>query len=97
MNRFEVITGNIKKDKTLRSDVTYVIKGEVHVAKNVTLTIGDRVTILLVNGVFPKSIVRRSVLIFDQGSKMLAKRVYIRAADSNHKPIKFPDNGGVWF
>ena len=97
MSKFEVITGTIKKDKTLRSGVTYVVEGEVHVAKNVTLTIGDRVTILLVNGVFPKSLVRRSVLIFDQGSKLSAKRLYLRAADTAHKLVKNADNGGVWF
>jgi len=97
MTTHEVIAGNIKKDQTLRAGVTYVIEGEVHVAKNVTLTIGDRVTILLVNGVFPKSLVRRSVLIFDQGSKLSAKRFYIKAADTNHKPVKQSDNGGVWF
>jgi len=97
MNAIEVITSNIKKNKTLHAGKTYVIEGEVHVAKGVTLTISDRVTILLVNGVFPKSLVRRSVLIFDQGSRMSAKRLYVKAADINHKPIKFPDNGGIWF
>lgn len=49
MSKLEVITGNIKKNKALRADVTYVIEGEVHVVKGVTLTIADRVTILLVN------------------------------------------------
>jgi len=97
MKAIEVITGNIKKNKTLRAGKTYVIEGEVHVVKGVTLTISDRVTILLVNGVFPKSLVRRSVLIFDQGSNLSAKRFYVKAADIKHKPIKFPDNGGIWF
>ena len=97
MNPIEVITGNIKKNKNLRAGVTYVLKGEVHVVKGVTLTIADRVTILLVNGVFPKSLVRRSVLVFDQGSRLAAKRFYIKAADTEYKPVKFPDNGGVWF
>ena len=97
MKSIEVITGNIKNNKTLRKDKIYVIEGEVHVVKGVTLTISDQVTILLVNGVFPKSLVRRSVLIFDQGSSMSAKRFYVRAADTNYKPVKFPDNGGIWF
>lgn len=97
MNECEVITGNIKSNKTLRAGKTYVIEGEVHVVKGVTLTISDRVTILLVNGVFPKSLVRRSILIFDQGSRLSAKRFYIKAANASHKPIKYPDNGGVWF
>lgn len=97
MTKFEVITGNIKKNKTLRAGKTYVIEGEVHVVKGVTLTVDDRVTVLLVNGVFPKSQIRRSTLIFDQGSQLSAKRFYIKAADVNHKPVKLPDNGGVWF
>ena len=97
MTSVEVIKGNIKKNKSLRAGKTYVIEGEVHVVKGVTLTIDDRVTILLVNGVFPKSLVRRSVLIFDQGSGLSAKRIYIKAADIHHKPTKSSDNGGVWF
>ncbi len=97
MTKIEVITGNIKKNKNLRAGMTYVVEGEVHVVKGVTLTVEDRVTILLVNGVFPKSLVRRSVLIFDQGSKLLAKRFYVKAADATHKPIKKSDNGGIWF
>jgi hypothetical protein len=97
MNPIEVITGSIKKNKTLRTGVTYVIEGEVHVVKGVTLSIADRVTILLVNGVFPKSLIRRSVLIFDQGSRLSAGRFYIRAADAAHKVVKKSDNGGVWF
>jgi hypothetical protein len=97
MTKFEVITGNIKKNKTLHEGKTYVIEGEVHVVKGVTLTVDDRVTVLLVNGVFPKSLIRRSALIFDQGSRLSAKRFYIKAADINHKPVKLSDNGGVWF
>jgi hypothetical protein len=55
------------------------------------------VTILLVNGVFSKSVVRRSALIFAQGSALSAKRVCIRACNGQHKPVKNADNGGVWF
>lgn len=97
MNPIEVIAGNIKKNKNLRAGITYVVEGEVHIVKGVTLTVEDRVTILLVNGVFPRSLVRRSVLIFDQGSKLSAKRFYVKAADINHKPVKHSDNGGIWF
>lgn len=97
MNKIEIIKANIRKSKNLKAGTTYIIEGEVHVVKGVTLTIEDKVTILLVNGVFPKSIVRRSALIFDQGSAMSAKRLYIKAADTSHKPVKNCDNGGVWF
>ena len=97
MKPIEVIASSITKDRTLSDKKTYVIEGEVHVLKGVTLTIADRATILLVNGVFPNSLIRRSVLIFDQGSQLSAKRLYVRAASDKHKPVKFADNGGVWF
>lgn len=76
---------------------TYVIEGEVRVRKGVKLTIRDKVTILLVNGVFSKSVVRRSALIFAQGSTLSAKRVYIKARTVQHRPVKHADNSGVWF
>jgi hypothetical protein len=98
MNKtIEVISSDILKNKTLTDKKLYVIEGEVRVRKGVTLTVRDRVTILLVNGVFSKSVVRRSALIFAQGSALSAKRVCIRACNGQHKPVKNADNGGVWF
>ncbi len=95
--KVEVISGNITKHKTLSDKKTYVIEGEVHVLKGIKLTVKDKVTILLVNGVFPKSLLRRSALIFDQGSALSARRFYVRAASAQHKPVKIADNGGIWF
>jgi hypothetical protein len=98
MNKtIEIISSDILKNKTLSDKKTYVIEGEVRVRKGVKLTIRDKVTILLVNGVFSKSVVRRSTLIFAQGSTLSAKRVYIKACTVQHKPVKHADNGGVWF
>jgi hypothetical protein len=98
MNKtIEVISSDILKNKTLTDKKLYVIEGEVRVRKGVTLTVRDKVTILLVNGVFSKSVVRRSALIFAQGSSLSAKRVCIRACNGQHKPVKNADNGGVWF
>jgi len=98
MNKtIEIISSDILKNKTLSDKKTYVIEGEVRVRKGVKLTIRDKVTILLVNGVFSKSVVRRSTLIFAQGSTLSAKRVYIKACTVQHKPVKNADNGGVWF
>jgi hypothetical protein len=74
-----------------------VIDAEVHVAPGVTLTIEDQTTILITNGMKEKSMIRRSALIFDQGSTLIAKRLYIKAADENYKAVKQCDNGGVWF
>jgi len=92
-----VIASNIKKSTRLKANKLYVIDAEVHVCPGVTLTIDDRTTILITNGLKPKSKLRRSALIFDQGSTLQAKRFYIKAATTDHKPVKHSDNGGVWF
>ncbi len=97
MLKIEVISANITKNRKLSDKKIYVIEGEVHVTKGVKLTVDDKVTILLTNGVFKKSLLRRSALIFDQGSALAAKRLYIKACAANHTPVKFADNGGVWF
>lgn len=93
----ELIVRNIKKNTTLKANKIYVVDAEVHVAPSVTLTVEDRTTILITNGIKEKSKIRRSALIFDQGSKLVAKRLYIKAADENYKAVKQCDNGGVWF
>lgn len=97
MKAIEVISGNIRKNLSLGKAKHYVIEGEVHVTKGVTLTIADGATLLIVNGVFPKSQLRRSALIFDQGSVLQAKRFQVKAAGANHRPVRFADNGGIWF
>ena len=97
MKKIEIISANITKNRTLSVNNTYVIEGEVHVTTGVKLTIADGVTILILNGVYKKSLLRRSTLIFDQGSMLSAKRFYIKAGGPKHKPVKFADNGGVWF
>lgn len=92
-----IINKDIKRDLTLRSSNIYVIDAEVHVAKGIKLTAEDQATILISNGVKPKSKIRRSALIFDQGSILKAKRLIIKAASEEYKPIKHADNGGIWF
>jgi len=52
---------------------------------------------LLVNGLFPKSCIKRSALIFEQGSQLEADRFHLKAANRDFKPIKHADNGGIWF
>ncbi len=93
----EVIRGNIVKSRTLRSGKVYVIEGEVRVKKGVKLKVEDRTTILIVNGEFRRSCIRRSALIFDQGSCLLAQRLYVRACTDAYKPVKLANNGGIWF
>lgn len=95
--RIELIVRDIKKNTTFKANTIHVIDAEVHVAPGVTLTIEDRSTILITNGMKEKSKLRRSALIFDQGSTLIAKRLYIKAADANYKPVKQCDNGGIWF
>ena len=92
-----LIVRNNKKNTTLKANTIHVIDAEVHVTPGVTLTIEDRTTILITNGMKEKSKIRRSALIFDQGSTLVAKRLYIKAADENFKTVKQCDNGGVWF
>ena len=74
-----------------------MIEGEVHVKKGVTLKVEDKTTILIVNGEFPRSSILRSALIFDQGSALVAQRLYVRACNETFKPVKTADNGGIWF
>ena len=97
MTIFEILPNCIRKSKRLSAKKTYVIQGEVRVLKNVRLTIDDQVKILLVNGTYPKSCTKRSTLIFDQGSKLSAKRVHLFAANKDFKLAKHADNGGLWF
>jgi len=93
----EILTTNIRKNTTLKANKTYVVDAEVHVVSGVTLTVEDRTTILITNGLKPKSKIRRSALIFDQGSTLKAKRMYVKAANAEYKPVKHSDNGGIWF
>lgn len=98
MNKhIDLIVRDIKKNTTLKANTIHVIDAEVHVAPGVTLTIEDQTTILITNGMKEKSKLRRSALIFDQGSTLKATRLYIKAADENYKAVKQCDNGGVWF
>lgn len=93
----ELLTTNIRKNTTLKANKIYVVDAEVHVVSGVTLTVEDRTTILITNGLKPKSKIRRSALIFDQGSTLKAKRMYVKAANTEYKPVKQSDNGGIWF
>lgn len=92
-----MIEGAITSDRTLGRAKTWVIAGEVRVACGVTLKVADGSTILIVNGVIPGSRLRRSALIFEPGSKLVAGRFSVRACDANHRRVRQADNGGLWF
>jgi hypothetical protein len=93
----EVIEGTITRDRTLGRAKTWVIAGEVRVACGVTLKVADGVTILIANGVVSGSRLRRSALIFEPGSALVAGQFTVRACGSNHRPVRQADNGGLWF
>lgn len=99
MSSIVLIDADITKNTIWRSGRTYLITREVRVKKGVTLTIEDKTTVLIVNGVLPasKSKIRRAALVFDQGSGLKAKRLYVKAADALGQPVRHADNGGLWF
>lgn len=96
MKPIEILPSRIRKNTLLSSKKIYVVQGEVRVPKKIKLTIQDQTTLLLVNGVFPKSCIKRSALIFEQGSQLNAGRIYLMASNANFKPVKLADNGGLW-
>ncbi len=91
------ISADIVRNTTFRQGTTYILKGEVHVAAGVTLTIEDGVTVLITNGRTAGRSLDTSALIFDSGSKLRAKTVYFQAADSLGRATTLADNGGVFF
>lgn len=95
--KYEVLPNKIRKNKTLRSNTIYVVRGEVRVLRGVRISAQDKTTIFLENGLFTNSILKRSALIFDSGSILAAKNLTLRAADALHKPARVANNGGIWF
>lgn len=93
----EIIKANITRNRRLTAKKQYVISSEVHVKKGIRLMIDDGVTILIQNGKKERLMLKRAAFIFDQGSALRAKKFQIKACDQNNKPIKYPDNGGLWF
>ncbi len=88
---------DLRKDTTLSHGRDYLVVGQLHVLAGVTLSIEDGVTVYLQNGAVGRRKLRRSALIFDSGSSLLARRVKFRAANDEGQPQKLADNGGVWF
>ncbi len=97
MKLIQTLFRNIAKNTTLSNEKIYFITHEIRVRPGVTLTIQDGTEIYLMNGPIRNSKLKRSALIFDQGSKSNAKKFTLRAANTAAKPEKFSDNGGIWF
>ena len=96
-NNYEILQGNITRNRRLSASKIYVIRSEVRVRKNVRLIIEDGVSLLIQNGKLPKAHFQRASLIFDQGSILRAQRFTVKACDSHFRQVKTADNGGIWF
>ena len=94
---YEILSSDITHNRRLSAKKVYVVKAEVRVRKNVRLVIEDGVTILIQNGYSQKSQLKRSALIFDQGSILRGQRFFIKACNEKYRQVKSADNGGVWF
>jgi len=92
-----VITADLVRDTVWRAGRTYVVDGEVHVRRGVTLTIEDGVTVLIRNGRKPRRVIDTSALVFDSGSGLRAATVTFAAADAVGRESALADNGGVFF
>jgi hypothetical protein len=95
--RVSVVAADIVRNTTFRQGTTYVIDAAVHVRAGVTLTIEDGVTILIRNGRIQGPTLTSRALIFDTGSRLVAKTVSFGAADEANRPVAYADNGGLFF
>ena len=96
----KIILNNINKNTFFTNNFTYLIVGEVHVLNGISLYIEDNTTILLRNCININNVNRStdySTLIFDTGSTVIAKKIFIKSVDKNNKLIKYADNGGLIF
>jgi hypothetical protein len=97
MKPIQLLSRNIAKNTILTNKKIYFITQEVRVRPGVVLTIQDGATLYLMNGIVRNSKIKRTALIFEQGSKLRAKKFSLRAANSEGKPEKLANNGGIWF
>jgi hypothetical protein len=91
------ITSNITSNTVFFKNYIYVMVGEIHVTSDITVIMEDNVVIYIRNGIFLNTNLRRSALIFDTGSKLIASNFYVLACDIYNIPSIIPDNGGLWF
>lgn len=98
MKPLEIISKSIARSRVLTNKKSYLIKGEIHVKNGVWLTVEDNTQIYIANGPEKSRTLNRSALIFDQGSKLIGKRITFKAANPiSLKPEKIANNGGLWF
>ncbi len=98
MKPLEIISKSIARSRVLTNKKSYLIKGEIHVKNGVRLTVEDNTQIFISNGSEKSRTLNRSALIFDQGSKLIGKRITFKAANPiSLKLEKIANNGGLWF
>lgn len=94
---YELIDKDITTNRRLSKKTVYVVTSEVRVCEGIRLIVENGTTILIMNGLLPKSRLLRAALIFDQGSILRAGRFYVKACNSEFRQVKQSDNGGLWF
>jgi hypothetical protein len=93
----KLISSDISGSRHLAANTLWVVDREVHVLEGAELSVDDRATILILNGVVETSKLRRAALIFDPGSKLTAARFSVRAGSPKYRISRTADNGGLWF
>ncbi len=91
------IDRDITRSRRFYANKVYVIRKDVYVKPSVQLTVDDGTMILIVNGQIHGSRLDRAALVFSPGSKLVAKRMSVRAGDSNYNLASVANNGGLWF
>lgn len=91
------IYSDIIENTTFYKDNIYIINGEIRVREGVVLIIENNTKIYIKNGYYPKSILKKSVLIFNSGSSLIGEDIYILSCNKNNQPNYVRNNGGVWF
>ena len=91
------VSRSITSDTTFRAGTIYVITGEVHVLRQVKLTIEDGVEVRIRNGRGTYLYLTSPALVFDSGSSLVAKRVTFQAANDANEPVREAANGGLFF
>lgn len=94
---YKVLPSKIQKNIRLKSNTIYIIQGEVRVLQGACIKAQENCAIYIENGIFNKSRLKRSALIFNPGSILDAHNLSIRACDSDYKEKRKADNGGIWF
>lgn len=94
---YKVLPAKIQKNLLLKSNTIYIVKGEVQVLQGIRVKAEDKCVLYIENGIIKNSRLKRSALIFNQGSFLDAHNLTIKACDSNHKQEKIANNGGIWF